>query len=424
MEHREELASDGYSFYTRKRIGLPVYVWITTLDVEINRLLYPSEQAILGLISCGISQRSSLRELLGLTDDGVFTELFGNVLGSGAVALEANNVVLTDTGRRILASARRYDQHRVENFRVVYNPYWEKLSLPSDSELVLQELRDERGVPLEFDANISAQKLTEELQDLAVLLSDSERITIPSVKDYRVIRVGVQGLYTAYLLEELELWHRTTAPHWSWVLANESAEVITVLRRYEQEQEDKAIIPRVLKPVSKSSRLNDLVEKTFHSLEEGGSPWLDWREAQAHLDTLVASAELNLLFVSAFVEEGENDVVLTALERMNDADNLVVTLILTAAGSPSNEIKQEQLVETWKTNPLYRKRLFIHCVDLRSDSMLALSESSLLVFGQEWREYHRGSNVGVVREGARESVNPDHLTEISNALTSLLKLKT
>lgn len=422
VDRRSDLKEQGFDFYTVKEVGLPIYVRVLTLDLEVNRALLPSEEAILSLLNAGITSGTVVAELLGIGAE-VFSELLINVMRSGAVALGEDTIAITQVGRQILKQASLSDQRRIENFRVIYNPHWETLKLPSEGELLPGDLAAEERIPLELDANLSDRQFLARLSDLQVLIGDSGRLSSGQTpKQFRVVRASVEGNYTMYLASRLELWWRESPYAWQWLLPDESPLMIEALLRLEEQQVDGTIIPRHLPASEPKTPLAAFAARTLGFLKQKGHAWLGEVEAEAALIEVIRSSNERLVLVSSFLN-GNIDVVLgEVLGRLAQTSSLRVELTFTAVSTRAGALEQERLLEGLRLQPEHGRQLVVNRVQVAFDGLIAVSEADLFISGRQWQAFAERGQVGIDRGGGRRSAETTNIVSSAEAtLRQMLK---
>ena len=415
MDRRGDPGGQDFEFFTVKEVGLPVYLRVLTLDLEVNRALLPSEEAILSLLDAGITTSAEIADLLGLEAE-VFSEIFINVVRSGAVALGEDTLALTQVGRRILEQASLSDQRRLENFRVIYNPYWGTLRLPSDGELLPSDLVAEERTPLDLDADLSDRQFLARFPDLQALVGESGRLSGGQTpKQYRVVRVTVTGNYTAYLASQLELRWREEPRAWQWSLPNEPLPVVEALLRLEEQQVDGTIIPRSLPAAEPKTPLAAFAAETLNFLEQQGHSWLGEIESKKALAEVIQSANERLLLVSPFLRPDADKLLGDVLTQLERSPNLRAELTFTGAATRADTLEQDRLMEGLRLQAEYGKQLTVGRVQAALGGLIALSETELFISGRQWRAFAQGTQVGVDRGGGRRVADTPSVTEPAEA---------
>ena len=193
---RTELEKDGFTVERHLQAALPVPVWTVDLEVERPRAVTAAEQAVLRLLTTGVTTVPALTQALGLgTDHRLVERTLVALLGAGTVEPLHDGFVCTELGEAWAAAGRarvcervtveiRLDTvhdtfHWMDDERPVYatDETWTIELPPVDDDVVLRrrtelgDLLQREGLPNDDDRAPGERRGDVELRAVAVVSS-------------------------------------------------------------------------------------------------------------------------------------------------------------------------------------------------------------------------------------------------------------
>ena len=404
------LASEGFEPFDRKLVGIPFYVWVLNIDLEVSRHLQASEEAVLGLLDLGITARADLARLLGLEGEALFSDLIIDLVRSGGVEMRQDGFALTQAGRLMLRSAARKEIRRSEGVRVRYDPYGDSFSTVMEED----EVRDARAEGLEelaLDANLTPQKVTSRLDELTRALRQGEPETREAETRLRVLRFDPVRTYTVYQRAELEVWYRTSDRTWAWRLTDvgEETRLSDKLRELEAEQVDSTIIPRHRPVPPPRTSFAAFMRSTFDFLEDSDAAWTPDFTLKERVREVVAEAKERALITFPMFPQREDDQELIdlLLDCLKRRKGLRIALVLSNTRKGVAKTGQALQTALEKADASHDRLEVIEIREVLGDESLVISEGEVLVAAQDSLPLKAGGNYVVTRFGGRYTQDKD-----------------
>lgn len=413
MDKVSIFGTEGFEPFDRKLVGLPRYVWVLDLDLEISRSLYASEEALLGLLELGFTHRKELAQFLGLEGEALFSDFMIDLVRSGGAEMQQDEFVITAAGQIMLQNAARKDIRRSEGVRVVYNPYSDTLEAAEDEGEEVRNLQAEGLEELSLEANLSAPELLSRMTELGHTLTEWEPRRERDRS--RLLRVEPVRSYTVYQPAELELWHRPHDHSWAWRLTDigEETRISEKMRELEAGQIDGTIIPRQKQPSETRLAFPQFVRRTLHALHQKAVPWIAEYDLLSRMLELIIEAQDYLILALPVLEhevtEEITEALITALEQ-----NKAVRATLAVSKVPNDRIRKQLDELAPRIEALGNRLIEIQIDGVGEDALLVCEHEALLIAREYWPFRLEGeSMLKVTRYGGRRTSETESLKDIT-----------
>lgn len=421
MDRAGVFRSEGFEPFDRKRVGLPRYVWVLDIDVEISRSLHASEEALLGLLELGFTRRQDLARFLGLEGEALFSDLMIDLVRSGGAEMQQDGFAITSAGQTMLQNAIRKDVRRSEGVRVVYDPYSDALGAPEDEGEELRNLQAEGLEELSLEANLSAPDLLARMAELGRTLTEQgprgER------DRSRLLRVEPVRSYAVYQPAELEVWHRPDDHSWTWRLTDigEEARISEKVRELEAGQIDGTIIPRQKQPGEPRVAFPQFVQRTLYALYQGGVPWVAEHDLLSQMLGLITGAEHDLTLALPVLEPEAaaevTEALVVTLER-----NKALRATLAVSKAPNDKVRKQLEERASRTRVLEDRLTTVRIDGIGEGAFLICGHEALVIAREYWPFRLEGeSTLKLARYGGRRTRDPESVRDIAAGALKLLE---
>lgn len=315
---REVLLSEGFRHIATRPVAIPHHVWKVEIDIEYDRRLLVVEEALLKLVSAGVSEPALLQRLLGLQDEPIVPKYLAELMRNGLLAAIEDRLVVTTLGKRAMQEDLARERRTCTvDFR--HDPYRDEFlwEFEEGIELKDKDLEPAGLVALPRPDGLSHAQVQVRLPELQEMVErdglpfeDRKKSRGERTRRPEVLCVRPDKAYVAYRSAELEIWHRDVGTQeWRWRLIMAGGVVGEATEKLQKMEADgQQILPVEdldrFKPGPKAEEL----QTALREVSQIALPAiLDTADHRPALEQAIKDATRNLLIISPWIRPAAVD---------------------------------------------------------------------------------------------------------------------